>query len=142
MREDVVNIGKSVNIKGELNGSEDLTVEGHVEGKIELKDHVLTIGPHGRIKAEIFAKAVVVLGEVTGNISASEKVDIRENGSVDGDVVAPRVAIAEGAHFRGSVDMQRKTPPVQQKTAEPKPAPPTTPTPTTPTTTAPPRAGV
>lgn len=142
MREDVVNIGKSVNIKGELNGSEDLTVEGHVEGKIELKDHVLTIGPHGRIKAEIFAKAVVVLGEVTGNISASEKVDIRENGSVDGDVVAPRVAIAEGAHFRGSVDMQRKTPPAQQKTAEPKPAPPTTPTPTTPTTTAPPRAGV
>ena len=82
---DVVNIGKSVVIKGELNGSEDLTVEGHVEGKIELKDHVLTIGPHGRIKAEIFAKAVIVLGEVTGNILASEKVDIRDNGSVDGE---------------------------------------------------------
>ena len=105
---DVVNIGKSVVIKGELNGSEDLTVEGHVEGRIELKDHVLTIGPHGKIKAEIFAKSVIVLGEVAGNIMASEKVDIRDNGSVDGDIIAPRVAIAEGAHFRGSVDMQRK----------------------------------
>jgi cytoskeletal protein CcmA (bactofilin family) len=106
-RRDVVNIGKSVVIKGELNGSEDLTIEGHVEGKIELRDHALTIGPNGRIKAEVFAKSVIVLGEVTGNVTASEKVDIRDNGSVDGDIVSPRVAIAEGAHFRGSVDMQR-----------------------------------
>src|SRR6266851_8732977 len=108
MERDVVNIGKSVVIKGELNGSEDLTIEGHVEGTIQLKDHVLTIGPNGKIKAQVFAKSVVVLGEVTGNVSASEKVDIRDNGSVDGDLVSPRVAIAEGAHFRGSVDMQRK----------------------------------
>lgn len=117
---DVVNIGKSVVIKGELNGSEDLTVEGYVDGTIDLKEHVLTIGPHGRIKAEIFAKAVVVLGKVTGNVTASEKVDIRDNGSVDGNIVAPRVAIAEGAHFRGSVDMQQK--PESAKPAEaPKP---------------------
>jgi len=101
-------IGRSVVIKGELDGSEDLTIEGHVEGKIELRDHTLTVGPNGRIKAQVFAKAVVVLGELVGNINASEKVDIRDNGSVDGDVVAPRVAIAEGAHFRGSIDMQRK----------------------------------
>jgi cytoskeletal protein CcmA (bactofilin family) len=121
---DIVNIGKSVVIKGELNGSEDLTVEGHVEGKIELKDHVLTIGPHGRIKAEVFAKAVIVLGEVTGNILASEKVDIRDNGSVDGNIISPRVAIAEGAHFRGSVDMQRKEPAKGgDPKAEAKPAP-------------------
>jgi len=106
---DMVNIGKSVVIKGELNGSEDLTVEGHVEGRIELKDHVLTIGPNGKIKAQVFAKAVIVLGEVNGNVTASEKVDIRDGGSVDGDIIAPRVAIAEGAHFRGSVDMQRKS---------------------------------
>ena len=66
---DVVNIGKSVVIKGELNGSEDLTIEGHVEGKIELKDHVLTIGPNGKIKAQVFAKAVIVLGEVNGNVT-------------------------------------------------------------------------
>src|SRR6187431_422742 len=106
---DMVNIGKSVVIKGELNGSEDLTIEGHVEGKIELRDHVLTIGPNGKIKAEVFAKAVIVLGEVAGNVSATEKVDIRDRGSVDGDIVSPRVAIAEGAHFRGSVDMGRGT---------------------------------
>lgn len=105
---DIVNIGKSVVIKGELNGSEDLTIEGHVEGTIQLKEHVLTIGPNGRIKAQVFAKAVIVLGEVTGNVTATDKVDIRDNGSVDGDIVSPRVAIAEGAHFRGSVDMQRK----------------------------------
>jgi cytoskeletal protein CcmA (bactofilin family) len=108
MERDVVNIGKSVVIKGELNGSEDLTVEGHVEGKVELRDHVLTIGPNGKIKAQVFAKAVIVLGEVHGNVTATEKVDIRDGGSVDGDIVSPRVAIAEGAHFRGSVDMQRK----------------------------------
>ena len=111
---DMVNIGKSVVIKGELSGSEDLTIEGHVEGRIDLKDNVLTIGPNGKIKAEIFAKAVVVLGEVTGNVTASDKVDIRDNGSVDGDIISPRVAIAEGAHFRGSVDMQRKAAPVAQ----------------------------
>src|SRR4026207_931976 len=108
MERDIVNIGKSVVIKGELNGSEDLTIEGQVEGKIELKDHVLTIGPNGKLKAQVFAKAVIVLGEVNGNVTASEKVDIRDGGSVDGDIISPRVAIAEGAHFRGSVDMQRK----------------------------------
>ena len=125
MERDIVNIGKSVVIKGELNGSEDLTIEGHVEGTIQLKDHVLTIGPNGRIKAQVFAKSVIVLGEVNGNVTASEKVDIRDGGSVDGDIISPRVAIAEGAHFRGSVDMQRKggAQPVQKPTAVPAPAP-------------------
>jgi len=116
---DMVNIGKSVVIKGELSGSEDLTIEGHVEGRIDLKDNVLTIGPNGKIKAEVFAKAVVVLGEVTGNVTASEKVDIRDNGSVDGDIASPRVAIAEGAHFRGSVDMQRAGQKAQAQQAKP-----------------------
>jgi len=121
---DMVNIGKSVVIKGELSGSEDLTIEGQVEGRIDLKDHLLTIGPNGKIKAEVFAKAVVVLGEVTGNVTASEKVDIRDNGSVDGDIASPRVAIAEGAHFRGSVDMQRQgaAKPQQGQPQQAKPA--------------------
>ena len=104
-----MNVGRSVVIKGALNGSEDLTIEGQVEGKIELKDHVLTIGPNGKIKAQVFAKALVVLGAVTGNIAVSEKVDIRDGGAVDGDIVSPRLVIAEGAHFRGSVDMQRQS---------------------------------
>ncbi|MCX6543198.1 MAG: polymer-forming cytoskeletal protein [Acidobacteria bacterium] len=125
MEKDVINIGKSVVIKGELTGSEDLTVEGIVEGKIELREHVLTIGAHARIKAEVFAKVAVVLGEVVGNITASEKVDIRDSGSVEGNIVSPRVAIAEGSHFRGSVDMQQKpavTPALAAK-PEVKPAP-------------------
>jgi cytoskeletal protein CcmA (bactofilin family) len=117
MERDNVNIGKSVVIKGELNGSEDLTIEGQVEGTIQLREHVLTIGPNGKIKAQVFAKSVIVLGEVTGNVTATEKVDIRDKGSVDGDIISPRVAIAEGAHFRGSVDMQRKA------AAVPAPAP-------------------
>ena len=126
--EKTVNIGKSVIIKGELNGSEDLTIEGQVEGKIELRQNVLTIGPNGKIKAQVFAKSVIILGEVTGNVTATEKVDIRDNGSVDGDITAPRVAIAEGAHFRGSIDMQRagakpgESKPAE-KAADQKPAP-------------------
>ena len=127
---DKVNIGKSVVIRGELSGSEDLTIEGHVEGKIELRENVLTIGPNGKIRAEVYAKAVIVLGEVAGNVIASEKVDIRDNGSVDGDITSPRVAIAEGAHFRGSVDMQRGG--VKPQGAQPtKPAAATTPPQTT-----------
>jgi cytoskeletal protein CcmA (bactofilin family) len=126
MERSTVNIGKSVVIKGELSGSEDLTIEGQVDGKIELRQNVLTIGPNGKIKAQVFAKSVVILGEVTGNVTASEKVDIRDNGSVDGDIAAPRVAIAEGAHFRGSIDMQRPAtsgkPEQKADKAEAKPA--------------------
>jgi len=95
-----VNIGKSVIIKGELSGSEDLTIEGQVEGKIEL-------GPNAKIKAQVFAKTVVVEGHVHGNISAGERIDIRDKGVVEGNLAAPRVAIADGAHFRGSIDMQQ-----------------------------------
>jgi len=108
MHEEAASIGKSIIINGELSGSEDLTIEGRVEGKIELRNHVLTIGANGRITAQVTAKAIVVFGHVTGNLTATEKVDIRETGSVEGDIVAPRVAIADGSHFRGSIDMQRK----------------------------------
>jgi len=107
MHEELANIGKSIVINGELSGSEDLTIEGQVEGKIELRDHVLTVGSNGHIKAQVIAKSIVVLGHVTGNLTATERVDIRENGSVEGDIVAPRVAIADGSHFRGRIDMQR-----------------------------------
>ena len=124
-----MNIGKSVIIKGDLTGSEDLTIEGQVEGKIELRQNVLTIGANGKIKAQIFAKIVIVQGEVQGNITATERIDIRDNGSVDGDLSSPRIAIADGAHFRGSIDMQRAaakpgdTKPADAKAATPTPAP-------------------
>ncbi len=100
-------IGKSIVVEGELHGSEDLTIEGQVEGKITLKQHVLTIGAHGRIQAQVFGKSVVVLGEVIGNIEATEKISISAEGSVEGDIKAPRIAISEGANFRGAIDMQQ-----------------------------------
>jgi cytoskeletal protein CcmA (bactofilin family) len=112
MHEEAASIGKSIVISGELSGSEDLTIEGRVDGKIELRNHVLTIGANGRITAQVTAKSIIVLGHVTGNLAATEKVDIRETGSVEGDIVAPRVAIADGSHFRGSIDMQRKDSPM------------------------------
>ena len=105
---ETVSIGTSVVIKGELSASEDLTIEGQVEGNIELRQNVLTIGPNARIKAQVAAQAIVVEGQVTGNLTASDHVEIRDRGSVDGDLVAPRVSIADGAHFRGSIDMQRQ----------------------------------
>ena len=110
MKQESVSIGKSIVIKGEVSGSEDLTIEGQVEGKIELRDHILSVGASGRVQAHIVAKAIVVDGQVTGNLTAAEKVEIRENGAVDGDIVAPRVAIADGAKFRGSIDMRRDEP--------------------------------
>jgi cytoskeletal protein CcmA (bactofilin family) len=100
-----VNIGPSVHIKGTLSGREDLTVDGKVDGKITLKDHVLTIGTNGQIEAALQAKAVIVHGKVVGDITANDRVEIASSGTVTGDVRAPRVAIADGAMFRGSVDM-------------------------------------
>jgi cytoskeletal protein CcmA (bactofilin family) len=108
MVEKLVHIGQSIQIKGELTGNEDLTIEGKVDGKIILKDHNLTIGANGRITAEIHAKTVVVVGEIVGNITADDKVEVAPTGSMKGDIIAPRVVLADGARFKGSIDMDRK----------------------------------
>ncbi len=99
-------VGREIVVKGELHGGEDVTIEGQVEGTITLKQHVLTIGSHGHIQADVLAKSVVVMGEVIGDIEATEKVSISTEGKVDGNIRAPRVSIAEGAMFRGGIDMQ------------------------------------
>ena len=93
-------------IKGDLRAKEDLTIEGRVEGTVELNDNVLTIGPNGRIEAQLLAKAVIVMGKVDGNITATETITLRETAAVDGALVAPRIGITEGASFRGQIDMQ------------------------------------
>ncbi len=103
----LVNIGPSIVIKGELSGDEDLTIEGRVEGKIELKSHNLTIGPKGKITAALYANAVTIKGEVNGNVFARERVEISESGRLNGDITSPRIVIADGAHFRGAVDMSK-----------------------------------
>ena len=102
-------IGQSVQINGELTGQEDLIIDGKIDGKIMLEDHHLTVGPNGRINAEVHAKSVQINGEVTGNITADDKVEISPSGSVQGDICAPRVALADGSSFKGSIDMGRKT---------------------------------
>jgi cytoskeletal protein CcmA (bactofilin family) len=100
-----MNPGKSVVIKGELSASEDLTLYGQMEGCVRLPDHTLTIGPQADIKAEISAKTVVIMGAVTGNVRAGEKVEIRGTGSVTGDIVSPRLAIMDGGSASGRVEM-------------------------------------
>jgi cytoskeletal protein CcmA (bactofilin family) len=99
------NLGSSLIIKGEVSGSEDLTVDGRVEGRIDLKDHNLTIGANGKVHAEIHARNITVIGEVTGNVTADEKVDLTDTAKVVGDIKAPRIAISDGAQFKGSVEM-------------------------------------
>jgi cytoskeletal protein CcmA (bactofilin family) len=104
----IVNIGQSIHIKGELTGNEDLTIEGKVEGKVMLKDHNLTVGANGKLVAEVQAKTVMVLGEVTGNITADDKVEVAATGTMRGDIQAPRVVLADGAKFKGAIDMDTK----------------------------------
>jgi len=101
---EVAHIGKSVIIKGELSGSEDLYLDGEVEGSIELKQHSVTIGPNGRAKAKITAKSIVIEGKVDGNIVGSERVEVCSTAVVHGDIATKRIVIAEGGSFRGSVN--------------------------------------
>lgn len=104
----MANIGKSIVFKGELTGDEDLEIEGSIEGRIDLPKGQLTIGAHGRVKAEITAKAVVIIGKVTGNVSASERLEIQSSGIVEGDIRAPRLLIQEGAVVNGGIEMGGK----------------------------------
>ncbi len=98
-------IGKSITIKGDLSGNEDLEIDGNVDGRIDLPNNQLTIGAEGRVKAEVHAKAVVVIGHVTGNVSAADRIQVEATGVVDGDVKAPRLVIQEGAMLNGAVEM-------------------------------------
>jgi len=101
----VANIGKSISIRGDLTGNEDMVIEGQVEGKVELPNNQLTIGTNGKVKAEIHAKSVIVVGHVMGNVTGLERVEIQGTGKVDGDVAAPKLIVAEGAQLNGSIQM-------------------------------------
>ena len=103
--EGITRIGKGVVIEGEVKAVENLVIDGKVDGTIELLQHVLTVGPTGRVKAELSAKSVVVLGKVSGSIRASERVSIGETGSVEGAISAPRLVMVDGAQLQGRVDM-------------------------------------
>ena len=103
--EDLANIGKSITIKGDLTGNEDLVIDGNIEGRIDLPNNQLTIGPDGKVKADIHAKSAVVVGHVSGNVSATERIEVQASGIVDGDVRSPRLVVQEGAVLNGAVEM-------------------------------------
>ena len=110
-RTDVAHIGKSVVIKGELSGSEDLHVDGEVEGSIDLKDHVLTIGPHGRVRANVQAKEIVVHGKVEGNLNGTDRVELKRSAVQVGDISTQRIVIEDGAYFKGAIDIRKDAKP-------------------------------
>ncbi len=117
----MAHIGKSVLIKGELSGNEDLYIDGQVEGTIELREHNLSVGPNGQVHANVNAKEVVILGTVKGDVLAADRLEIKKSGSLQGDLVAARVVIEDGAYFKGSIDIQKggetETKPAQPKKA-------------------------
>lgn len=98
-------IGQSVHVKGDLNGREDIRIEGTIEGSVCVEEHSVAIGAHGRIQADVTARSVTVEGQVVGNITADDRVEIAATGSVLGNIRAGRVVLAEGARFKGSIDM-------------------------------------
>jgi cytoskeletal protein CcmA (bactofilin family) len=102
----VADIGKSITIRGDLSGDEDLVLDGRIEGRVELSDHHLTIGPNAHIQAELAARGVTINGRVVGNVTATERVEIGASGRLDGDIVAPRLLVQEGAQLNGSVNMK------------------------------------
>src|SRR3984957_18334341 len=112
-------IGKSVKVNGKIFTKEDLYVDGDVEGTIESQENKVTIGPNGRVQADIGAREVIILGQVQGNVIASDKVDIRKDAKLVGDIVTSRISIEDGALFKGSIDIKKAEP----KVVAPAPAP-------------------
>jgi cytoskeletal protein CcmA (bactofilin family) len=112
-------IGKSVVVKGQVFGREDVYVDGEVEGTLELLEHRLTVGPHGKVNAGLKAREIVIAGTVHGNIEATDKIDIRKDAKLVGDIKTARIVIEDGAYFKGSIDIQK--PEVSRVPAPPRP---------------------
>src|SRR6266404_8994619 len=115
---DVAHIGKSVLIRGELSGSEDLYLDGEVEGSIDLHEHSLTIGPHGRVRANVQARDVTVFGRVDGNIVGRDRVELKRSAVLAGDIATQRIVIEDGAYFKGAIDIKKEAPKQQPAKAE------------------------
>ena len=111
----MANIGKSIIIKGDLSGDEDLVIDGRVEGRVSLPNNQVTIGGDGKITAEIEAKSIIVIGKTAGDLNASERVEIQATGVVDGDIRSPRLLVQEGAVVNGTIDMSKAASPAAGK---------------------------
>ena len=120
---DQATIGKSLVIKGEVTGSESLYIDGRVEGSINLSGNRVTVGRNGVVAANINAREIVVLGKVRGNLTASDRVDIRSDGSLTGDVIAARISIEDGAFFKGGIDIRKGGQPQSKPNGEDKSIP-------------------
>lgn len=103
-------IGKSLKVKGTITGHEDLYVDGEIEGTVELEENSLTVGPNGNVNADVKARDITVLGRLTGNVRAGERIEIRKTGSLEGDLTTSRIVIEDGAVFRGSIDIVKPEP--------------------------------
>ncbi len=108
-------IGKAVMVKGQIFSREDLIIDGEVEGTVELQEHRLTVGPNGKVQAGIKAREIVVLGAIHGNVEAADKIDIRKDAKLVGDIKAARIVIEDGAYFKGSIDIVKPEPGKQQQ---------------------------
>lgn len=110
-------LGKSVIVKGQIFSREDLTIDGEVEGTVELQEHRLTIGPNGKVSAAIKAREICVIGTVNGNVEASDKIDIRKDAKLVGDIRTARIVIEDGAYFKGNIDIARQGAPAAKPQA-------------------------
>lgn len=104
----MANVGKSITIKGDLSGDEDVVIEGKVEGKVSLPENQLTVGASGSCEATVHAKTVIVVGRIAGDVSAVERVEVQSSGVVEGDVKSPRLVVEEGAVLNGSITMSKE----------------------------------
>ena len=102
-------IGQSIIFKGELAGDEDLEIEGQVDGNVHLQNHQLTVGANGRLRAEVQAKSIIVIGQVIGNLTATERIEVQATGVVEGDLRTPRLNVQEGAVLNGAIDMSAQS---------------------------------
>jgi cytoskeletal protein CcmA (bactofilin family) len=114
-------LGKSVIVKGQILSREDLTIDGEVEGTVELQEHRLTVGPNGKVLASIKAREIIVLGTIHGNVETTDKIDIRKDAKLVGDIKTARVVIEDGAYFKGNIDIVRAEVPKPQPAPKPQP---------------------
>jgi cytoskeletal protein CcmA (bactofilin family) len=114
-------LGKSVIVKGQIFSREDLTIDGEVEGTVELQEHRLTVGPNGRLTASVKAREIVVLGTVHGNVETTDKIEIRKDAKLVGDIKTARIVIEDGAYFKGNIDIVRAEAPRPAPQPAPKP---------------------
>ena len=116
-------LGKSVIVKGQIFSREDLTIDGEVEGTVELQEHRLTVGPNGKVTASVKAREIVVLGTIHGNVETTDKIDIRKEAKLVGDIKTARIVIEDGAYFKGNIDIVRAEAPRPAVQPAPKPQP-------------------